>query len=128
MVWVTVIGGILLAAGLITVLVMVLISTSREEEEITTLAGYQSQLEATYGSVPEAPIVPEAGVPLPPPTQDPPSVATPSGIPPESPPAAAAPELPEGAPPLPPDGMPDGWDMEQWQHYGQQYLEQHGLD
>jgi len=127
MTWVTIIGGILLAAGLITVLVMVLISTSREEEEITTLAGYQSQLEATYGSVPEAPIVPEAGVPLPPPTHDPPSVETPSGVPPESPPAAAAPELPAGAPPLPPDGMPDGWDMEQWQHYGQQYLEQHGL-
>ena len=127
MTWVTVIGGILLAAGLIGVLVMVLISTTREEEEISSLAGYQSQLEATYGSVPEAPIVPEAGVPLPPPTHDPPSVETPSGVPPESPPSAAAAELPAGAPPLPPDGMPAGWDMEQWQHYGQQYLEQHGL-
>ena len=127
MTWVTVIGGILLAAALIGVLVMVLISTTREEEEISSLAGYQSQLEATYGSVPEAPIVPEAGVPLPPPTHDPPSVETPSGVPPESPPAAAAAELPAGAPPLPPDGMPAGWDMEQWQHYGQQYLEQHGL-
>jgi uncharacterized membrane protein len=127
MTWVTVIGGILLAAALIGVLVMVVISTSREEEEISSLAGYQSQLEATYGSVPDAPIVPDAGVPLPPPTHDPPAVTTPSGVPPESPPAAAAPELPAGAPPLPPDGLPAGWDMEQWGHYGQQYLEQHGL-
>ncbi len=127
MAWVTIIGGILFAAGLITVLVMVIISTSREEDEISSLAGYQSQLEATYGSVPDAPVVPEAGVPLPPPAHDPPSVETPSGVPPESPPAAAAPELPAGTPPLPPDGLPDGWDMEQWQHYGQQYLEQHGL-
>ena len=27
------------------------------------------------------------------------------------------------APPLPPTGLPEGWTMEQWSHYGQQYLE-----
>lgn len=26
-------------------------------------------------------------------------------------------------PPLPPTGLPDGWSMEQWQHYGQQWLD-----
>jgi hypothetical protein len=26
-------------------------------------------------------------------------------------------------PPLPPTGLPVGWTMEQWSHYGQQYLE-----
>ena len=26
-------------------------------------------------------------------------------------------------PPLPPGGLPAGWTMEQWQHYGQQYLD-----
>ena len=26
------------------------------------------------------------------------------------------------APPLPPDGLPAGWTMEQWEHYGDQYL------
>jgi len=27
-------------------------------------------------------------------------------------------------PPLPASGLPAGWTMEQWQHYGQQYLNQ----
>ena len=27
-------------------------------------------------------------------------------------------------PPLPPGGLPAGWSMEQWQYYGQQYLDQ----
>ena len=26
-------------------------------------------------------------------------------------------------PPLPPSGLPEGWTMEQWEHYGQQYLD-----
>ncbi len=26
-------------------------------------------------------------------------------------------------PPLPPTGLPEGWTMEQWEHYGQQYLD-----
>ena len=30
-------------------------------------------------------------------------------------------------PPLPEGGLPDGWTMEQWQHYGQQWLDQKGL-
>ena len=29
-------------------------------------------------------------------------------------------------PPLPPDGLPVGWSMEQWTHYGQQYLDRLG--
>jgi hypothetical protein len=27
-------------------------------------------------------------------------------------------------PPLPPTGLPPGWSMEQWQHYGHQWLAQ----
>ena len=27
------------------------------------------------------------------------------------------------SPPIPEDGLPEGWTEEQWQHYGQQYLE-----
>jgi hypothetical protein len=27
-------------------------------------------------------------------------------------------------PPLPATGLPEGWTMEQWEHYGQQYLDQ----
>ena len=56
---------------------------------------------------------------------------TPAGSPPAgSPPAASPPAgevVPDGAPPLPPGGLPDGWDMNQWVHYGEQYLEQQGL-
>ena len=32
------------------------------------------------------------------------------------------PQVPTG-PPLPPGGLPAGWTMEQWQYYGQQYLD-----
>ena len=30
----------------------------------------------------------------------------------------------ETYPPLPVSGLPDGWTMEQWKHYGQQWLDQ----
>jgi len=30
----------------------------------------------------------------------------------------------QAGPPLPPGGLPVGWSMEQWAHYGQQYLDQ----
>ena len=34
-----------------------------------------------------------------------------------------APPVPPGmAPPLPPEGLPAGWTMEQWNHYGEEYL------
>jgi len=41
--------------------------------------------------------------------------------------AVAPPPAPVAAPavpPLPPGGLPAGWSMEQWVHYGQQYLDQ----
>ena len=31
---------------------------------------------------------------------------------------------PVAGPPLPASGLPIGWSMEQWQHYGQQWLDQ----
>jgi uncharacterized membrane protein len=156
--WLAFIFGGLVAIGLIVVLVQVVLSTNREEEEISTLAGYQSQLEATYGSVPAAPSVPEAPTvpetpPLPstdsvanspyggaaplfeqqvsPAPVSPPSVSPPAGSPPAaSPPAVSPPavELPEGVAELPPGGMPNGWTMEQWAHYGHEYRQQKGLD
>jgi len=39
-------------------------------------------------------------------------------------PAAPAPAAAEAMPPLPDGGLPAGWTMEQWKHYGQQWLEQ----
>ena len=32
-------------------------------------------------------------------------------------------ESTSNAPPLPDSGLPEGWSMEQWEHYGQQWLE-----
>tara|TARA_Y100001968_G_scaffold193883_1_gene177836 strand:- start:681 stop:1172 length:492 start_codon:yes stop_codon:yes gene_type:complete len=34
-----------------------------------------------------------------------------------------APEVSNG-PPLPESGLPEGWTMQQWQHYGQQWIDQ----
>ena len=40
--------------------------------------------------------------------------------------AAPAPQpVVAAGPPLPPGGLPAGWSMEQWQYYGQQYLDQY---
>ena len=36
-------------------------------------------------------------------------------------PAPVAAQVPAGAPPLPPEGLPAGWTMEQWAYYGHQY-------
>ena len=33
------------------------------------------------------------------------------------------PTINETSPPLPGTGLPQGWTMEQWEYYGQQYLE-----
>ena len=40
-------------------------------------------------------------------------------------PTPAAPQVPAGAPPLPPGGLPAGWTMEQWAYYGHQYYDQY---
>jgi len=37
--------------------------------------------------------------------------------------SSAEPEVPHAGPSLPEGGLPDGWSMEQWVHYGQQYLD-----
>lgn len=44
---------------------------------------------------------------------------------PAAPPMPALPPMPAApaGPPLPPEGLPAGWTMEQWVHYGQQYLD-----
>ncbi len=67
---------------------------------------YQDSLTATYGDVAAAPTVPMA----------PPPISEPTVVPETAPPQSAG-------PPLPPEGLPDGWTMEQWQHYGQKYLD-----
>ena len=48
----------------------------------------------------------------------------PSGLPPV--PEGLPPEPIASGPPLPPGGLPQGWTMEQWKHYGDEYLKRTG--
>ena len=69
----------------------------------------QSQPKLSLPPVPGASVVPTGLPPAP--------TALPAGLP---------PALPQNGPPLPAGGLPPGWTMEQWQHYGQEYLERTG--
>ena len=70
---------------------------------------------APTASLPEG--LPPAGLP---PTPAAAAAPAADAAPPE-PPAPAAPAA--GGPPLPETGLPEGWTMEQWVHYGEEYLE-----
>jgi hypothetical protein len=119
------IGSIALWLGFIVVMgggVFLILNILREEEEEDDYGGwgeegYENSIEATYGAVAAAPTVPVAGMP--------PAAAPPAAAPPAAP-APAAP-APSAAPPVPAAGLPDGWTMEQWEVYGQMWLEQNGM-
>ena len=70
-------------------------------------------------SMPTLAIPPPMGVP----SGRPPSIV-PEGKPPQI--ASPSPPPPTGAHPLPPEGLPEGWNMEQWQHYGEEWLRRMG--
>ena len=125
------IGSIAIIA-LLVVFVQVIRSTVRIEDEIITLEGYETSLGATYGqAAPPPAAIPEA-----------PSLLPASDLEANSmyggseaifkqrvgaPEAPADPATAAAGPPLPASGLPEGWTMDQWQHYGQQWLEQNGL-
>lgn len=95
--------------------VVILLSILRTEEEEDEYAnwgedGYEDSLSATYGAVAAAPSIPTA---MPTPTPAPAPAAAPE-----------APAVQDSTPPLPAGGLPAGWTMEQWKHYGQQWLDQ----
>ena len=37
-------------------------------------------------------------------------------------------ELPSGVPAIPESGLPEGWTIEQWIHYGQQWIDKQNQD
>jgi len=87
--------------------------------------GYEESLQSTYGSVASAPTVTSQGVfSAPEPAKEVPSVAPFAEAPVAPAPAAEVPVA--QAPPVPAEGLPDGWSMEQWEAYGQMWLEQNG--
>jgi hypothetical protein len=124
------IGSIAMWLGFIAVMgvgVFMILNILREEEEEDDYGGwgeegYENSIEATYGAVAAAPTVPVAGMP---PAAAPPAAAPPAAPAPSAP-APAAP-APSAAPPVPAAGLPDGWTMEQWEVYGQMWLEQNGM-
>ena len=100
---------ILILVGGVVILLAIL-RTEEEEDEYAKWGedGYEDSLTATYGAVAAAPSVPT-------------SMPTPAPAP---APVAPAPAAAEDGPPLPAGGLPAGWTMEQWKHYGQQWLDQ----
>ena len=99
-----VVGGAIIIA-LLGVLLMVLNSEEEEEEQSWNGDGYEDNLTATYGAVAAAPNVGSM------------EKSVPSVSPPTPEPAV------QSGPPVPPEGLPEGWTMEQWNHYGQQWLD-----
>ena len=113
---------ILLTAGVVVIgaLAVMRIIGGIEEDAIDDWAddGYEDSLQATYAGVKAAPVIPTDA----PPAGAPPAAPAPAPAAPEAPALAAAPAVP----PVPAEGLPDGWSMEQWQAYGQMWLEQNG--
>ena len=101
-------SGFLLVVGVLGFMTFKIVTTIEKEDDLDDWDDmmYQDSLTATYGAVAAAPTVPMA----------PPSSPEPVAAPSVAPPAAAG-------PPLPPEGLPEGWTMEQWEHYGQKYLD-----
>jgi uncharacterized membrane protein len=105
-----------------------------QDEIAAALAQSLSMPVAGNASVPSG--RPPSGVPPKglPPAGLPPAGLPPMGLPPvqsQAGPAKVVPQLPvpvATGPPLPPGGLPDGWTMEQWSHYGEQYLQRMGLN
>ncbi|MDE0707766.1 MAG: hypothetical protein OSB33_02335 [Candidatus Poseidoniales archaeon] len=123
--------GIILILALGVVLLKILVSTEHEDE-ISSLGGYESSLDLPDApTIPDAPTLPSADTTAnsmyggtqelfaqPVMATPPPPSATPE---PEPAPAAPEPAASTG-PPLPASGLPEGWTMEQWEHYGDEYL------
>ena len=130
-------GDIMMWVGFIAVMgigVFVILSILRTEEEEDDYGGwgeegYENSLEATYGAVASAPTVPVAGAlptSLPPSAPAAPAAPAPAAAAPAPAPAPAAPAPVAAAPPVPAEGLPEGWTMEQWEIYGQMWMEQNG--
>lgn len=104
---------IVLAGGAFVVLSILRSVDTDEDDEYAKWGedGYEDSLSSTYGAVASAPTVPMT-MPTPAPAAAP------------APTPVAAPAADDGMPPLPAGGLPAGWTMEQWKHYGQQWLDQ----
>ncbi len=98
-------------------------------DDLTANSMYGGSQDLFEQPVMETPPAPTAALPEGLPPAGLPPTPTPAAAPPEVPAADAPPEPPApappaaGGPPLPETGLPEGWTMEQWVHYGEEYLE-----
>lgn len=99
------------------------------QDEIAAALAQSLSMPAPVGNAPVPSGRPPSGLP---PMGLPPVGLPPAGLPPAGlPPVKTVPVLPvpvASGPPLPPGGLPDGWTVEQWNHYGEQYLQRMGLN
>jgi uncharacterized membrane protein len=119
------------------VILLRVITEVEEEEEAWIDDGYEEGITSTYGGVAAAPtfssekmipdIASSTSAILSPPSSSPPvdSQVAPAAAPASAmaTPVAAQVPVPSGPPPVPADGLPDGWTMEQWDVYGEQWLQ-----
>jgi len=99
----------------------VITATDEEDETPWDNEEYESSLSAQYGAVPAAPDVQAA----PDMSQYPPQSAGPAPVVHAAPIVEATPVMEasdSGVPPVPAAGLPEGWSMEQWTHYGAEWL------
>ena len=104
------------------------------DEEIAQAIMQSMDLPAVPAAVPQG--MPPAGMPpvrtpssgLPPAGMPPARGKTIPSLPPVAPPSPSPLPVPQAPamPPLPPGGLPSGWTMEQWQHYGHEWLRRQG--
>jgi uncharacterized membrane protein len=103
-------SGFLIVIGVLGFITFKIVTTVEKDDDMDDWDDlmYEDSLTATYGAVASAPTVPMSAPPAP------------SAPVEEAPPA---PPVASGAPPIPAEGLPAGWSNEQWNAYGQQYLD-----
>ena len=102
----TMAGGVAALLGFLLLMVLMLRGRSSEDDMEFEMDKEFPSIDATPGP-PVSTGPPVSATEVSPPVQQ---VSTAPGV--------------SGEPPLPITGLPAGWSMEQWTHYGQQYLDQ----
>ena len=112
-----VVGGILILT-MLGVLIVILNGGEEEEEIEWEYGGYEDNITATYGSVAAAPNVSTMAnsAPQEPSNTEPTTTSANEAD-------IASSETQSQGPPIPSQGLPEGWTMEQWVHYGQEWLD-----
>jgi len=142
--------GVGVVIAILVASVRIFASASAPMEEVSTLADYEMTVDGSgwedSSGIPQAPSLPSddevansmyggakeifeqppemPAPPIPEPEPEMPAPPIPEPEPEESP----ASELPPGTPPIPDEGLPEGWTVEQWIHYGQRWLDQQNRD